>query len=1054
MPLLFNNRLAFKQILGSSWYFIGDNLYTMDSPIKKENEKIDETISEVPVLSDAPTIDEKQALLEEDKSDPLIEDAESPAEKMQEEQTLEEQNKEDEDRALDSAEDDVAPLDQNDAIDKSPDQEKEIDATSVEDGKPDTSPDQKDEGVVGSDQENSGIPSPDPVDAADSDKEDGMIVSTKEQLSDDHQEEQLEASDHENVVDRSTEQTVDQEDSPSKSDEVTVKEEYVFDRKSDDNNENKSDEDGPCNAKSNLEQEKDAENDAGIINVKKEAEKVLADGKIEDDESDGEIVDSDKEEDVKEEVRSNSQVDYGLDDVRPEMEQLDYDEDVDELGELGDAPIPQSAEIEKKKVKQEMSDGEIESSDGEIKSDNEEKPKKLPGFCPDDYEDGEMIDPMEGPAVPREICRFFEKGNCTWADRCRFIHPGINDKGGYNLFSDEPKPGPLMHRHEPPPFDPRAPGPMHPPDMMHHPKMETAWERGLRHAKEMRRRAMQRKVQEPDFMRKREIISLNAELNVDRDLDFIAQKPLVEDSRGFNPFDAFDDDDLYAVPPPEELKRLKRFEKSHTRDTDARSPPRRPVEGHRRPESPSRRGREMFPPGHPMHREMHDHRGMERRSPPRHMGMHPHDRPPMFPRDRPPPHELPPHMRGDPGFRPDRGPRMDRDFRDRRMEDMMRERERIDQRRPMDENRLSPSQQRREVESRIVPVGQPGIPGSQFRKQQPDASSAAPPRGDNWSDPWARGRQKKVKEGRGRSSSGSSSSSSGSSRSSSFSSFSSRSSSRSSLSSSFSSSGSSRSPSPTKSTKKVLKKKKANPAKEASNGKSAKVPKAVVKAAPKKVVATQAATKAKVAKPSKPAKPPAAVPSKAKAVPVAPVVPPAPADRGRPAKKQVAKKVKPKKKKTDSSSSSEFSHSDSSASRSRSRSKSKNSSGSESGSSSSDSGSSSSGSSSSSDEDKPKKKVSKTVKGKAATKGPPKNAAPAKVAVPSKGKKDVKMTIINKPQQSATKSGESRKRPAAAISGAKPAAKKGSAIANRRVELLEQLKVVENAILKKRAKLT
>ena len=34
-----------------------------------------------------------------------------------------------------------------------------------------------------------------------------------------------------------------------------------------------------------------------------------------------------------------------------------------------------------------------------------------------------------GPTVPREICRFFERGHCTYGDRCRFIHPGINDKG-------------------------------------------------------------------------------------------------------------------------------------------------------------------------------------------------------------------------------------------------------------------------------------------------------------------------------------------------------------------------------------------------------------------------------------------------------------------------------------------------------------------------------------------------------------------------------------------------------------------------------------------------
>ena len=33
------------------------------------------------------------------------------------------------------------------------------------------------------------------------------------------------------------------------------------------------------------------------------------------------------------------------------------------------------------------------------------------------------------PPVPRETCRFFERGNCTWGDRCRFVHPGVNDRG-------------------------------------------------------------------------------------------------------------------------------------------------------------------------------------------------------------------------------------------------------------------------------------------------------------------------------------------------------------------------------------------------------------------------------------------------------------------------------------------------------------------------------------------------------------------------------------------------------------------------------------------------
>jgi len=47
----------------------------------------------------------------------------------------------------------------------------------------------------------------------------------------------------------------------------------------------------------------------------------------------------------------------------------------------------------------------------------------------------------------------------------------------------------------------------------------------------MRRRAMQRKVEEPDFMRKREVLSLNEALNVDRDMDYIAHKPLADEER-------------------------------------------------------------------------------------------------------------------------------------------------------------------------------------------------------------------------------------------------------------------------------------------------------------------------------------------------------------------------------------------------------------------------------------------------------------------------------------------------------------------------------------------
>ena len=47
----------------------------------------------------------------------------------------------------------------------------------------------------------------------------------------------------------------------------------------------------------------------------------------------------------------------------------------------------------------------------------------------------------------------------------------------------------------------------------------------------MRKRALQRKVEEPDFMRKREVLSLNEALNVDRDMDYIAHKPLADEEK-------------------------------------------------------------------------------------------------------------------------------------------------------------------------------------------------------------------------------------------------------------------------------------------------------------------------------------------------------------------------------------------------------------------------------------------------------------------------------------------------------------------------------------------
>ena len=33
------------------------------------------------------------------------------------------------------------------------------------------------------------------------------------------------------------------------------------------------------------------------------------------------------------------------------------------------------------------------------------------------------------------IFSYYSKGQCTWGASCRFVHPGVLDKGNYNMFA-------------------------------------------------------------------------------------------------------------------------------------------------------------------------------------------------------------------------------------------------------------------------------------------------------------------------------------------------------------------------------------------------------------------------------------------------------------------------------------------------------------------------------------------------------------------------------------------------------------------------------------------
>ena len=49
-----------------------------------------------------------------------------------------------------------------------------------------------------------------------------------------------------------------------------------------------------------------------------------------------------------------------------------------------------------------------------------------------ELEDGEISDEDEAlkseRLEPKPVCRFFSKGQCTWGQSCRFLHPGVLDK--------------------------------------------------------------------------------------------------------------------------------------------------------------------------------------------------------------------------------------------------------------------------------------------------------------------------------------------------------------------------------------------------------------------------------------------------------------------------------------------------------------------------------------------------------------------------------------------------------------------------------------------------
>lgn len=162
----------------------------------------------------------------------------------------------------------------------------------------------------------------------------------------------------------------------------------------------------------------------------------------------------------------------------------------------------------------------------------------------EELEEGEVTDEEERRPEenePKPVCRFYTRGSihiilyisyanpfflgqCTWGVSCRFLHPGVTDKGNYTMF-DMVRPVSAQPSYGHPPFhegfrELRPPIPHVAPH--HHASYpvparpavasadsESAWERGLRFAKEMMRKANKRKEQDIDFEDKKMNLSLS-----------------------------------------------------------------------------------------------------------------------------------------------------------------------------------------------------------------------------------------------------------------------------------------------------------------------------------------------------------------------------------------------------------------------------------------------------------------------------------------------------------------------------------------------------------------
>jgi len=244
--------------------------------------------------------------------------------------------------------------------------------------------------------------------------------------------------------------------------------------------------------------------------------------------------------------------------------------------ELPDSPAP-FAEVVTDLISSPAQDGEL----GEAEEDEREGGELESG---EELEDGEISDEDETlkneRLEPKPVCRFFAKGQCTWGQSCRFLHPGVLDKGNYSMFA---APRPIL------PGEPEDVEPLRKEKVTlvapKVPEYESAWERGLRQAKEMRRRSTRRRETDAEYEEKKTSQSLT-QAELDKENDYYARAaspahthdPYADDTEHYDrgdPYDTFHPEvRRIAPPPPPEF--LAREERERSRYPAASPPAARP----------------------------------------------------------------------------------------------------------------------------------------------------------------------------------------------------------------------------------------------------------------------------------------------------------------------------------------------------------------------------------------------------------------------------------------------------------------------------------------------